>query len=68
MKRLLDLKSMCEMISVSPSRYHEMKKPGTKWFDPDLPKPIDVFGDSKKRFYSEDIERYIELKISKIAA
>lgn len=68
MKRLLDITQLCEALSISKTRYHMMKKPDSKWYDPNLPKPIDIFGDSKIRFYSEDVENYIEMKLQSIAA
>jgi predicted DNA-binding transcriptional regulator AlpA len=69
MKRFLDIAQLCEVLSISKTRYHEMKRKGTAWYDPKLPKPIptSVFNDSKIRFYSEDVERYIESKMSKAA-
>lgn len=69
MKRFLDIKQLCEVISVSKSRYHEMKRKDSQWFDPELPKPIpkEVFNDTKIRFYSADIETYVERKMSKAA-
>lgn len=68
MKRLLDLTQMCEALSISKARYYEMKQVGNKYYDPDLPKPVDVYGDTKIRFYSGDIDAFIEKKLAKMAA
>lgn len=63
MKRLLDLNQLCEVLAISKSRYHEIRKPGNKYYDPDLPKAVKVFDDNKLRFYSEDVEKYIMKKL-----
>lgn len=65
MKRFLTLDQMCDMLAVSRTRYYAMIKKGTEWHDPDVPKPRNVYGDHKKRFYSEDVENYIELVLSR---
>lgn len=63
MKRFLSLEQMCDMIAVSRSRYYEMLDPKNQYYDPELPKPYNVYGDSKRRFYSEDVEAYVESKM-----
>ena len=64
MKRFLTLAQLCEIIGVSQSRYYDMKNPTKDWYDPELPKPVprNVYGDGKLRFYSEDVEPYVEKK------
>lgn len=68
MKRFLTLQEMCDMLAISKTRYRDMKKEGTQWYDPNLPQPIDVYGDTKIRFYSADVEAYVEQKLNSIKA
>jgi len=69
MKRFLSLEQMCDMLSISRSRYYEMRSPKSAHYDDRLPKPLpaEVFNDSKQRFYSEDVEKYVVEKLSRVA-
>ena len=68
MRRLLTLIQMCDAIGVSKSRYYDMLKPTSKWFDAQAPLPKDYYGDTKGRFSSDDIEDYIDILIARLAA
>jgi hypothetical protein len=68
MKRLLTLAQFCDAISVCKTRYYAMLQPTSKWYDPTLPDPIYPYGDTKKRFTSEQVEVYLDTLLSKIAA
>lgn len=67
MKRLLTAEQMRDMLAVSRSRYYEMLNPKSQWYDPNLPKPVFPYGDTKQRFYSVDVENYIEHKLNQAA-
>tara|TARA_R110002049_G_scaffold89772_1_gene225550 strand:- start:2072 stop:2287 length:216 start_codon:yes stop_codon:yes gene_type:complete len=65
MRRLLNQTQMLDAISVSKTRFNQMKNRDSQWYDPNLPKPINVYGDTKLRYYSEDVEAYIINRIEK---
>jgi len=63
MKRYLDLKGLCEALCISQSKYYAMRNPASEIYDPELPKVIDPYGDNKLRFYSVDVEAYIDKRL-----
>lgn len=66
MKRFLSMAQGFDYLGVSKTRYYEMRNPKSEWYDPEVPQPINAYDDAKLRFYSEDVEKYVEQKMLKI--
>lgn len=67
MKRYLTLSQLLDAISVSRTRYYEMRDPKSEWYEPSLPRPRYPYGDKKIRFYSGDIDVFIESTLDRAA-
>lgn len=57
--KFIDLKALCEKLCISRKTYYEVVNPTSNIYDPDFPKPVDVFTGNKLRFSSIDVDNYI---------
>ena len=67
MKRYYTLDQLLDVLAVSRTRYYAMRDPKSEWYEMDLPKPRNPYGDTKLRFYSGDVDRYIESTVNRAA-
>lgn len=64
----IDLKELCRRLCISRQTYYDVNNKEHTIYDPNFPKPVDLFTTNKKRFSSIDVDNYIKSHSHTIAA
>lgn len=64
----IDLKELCRRLCISRQTYYDVNNPDHEIYDPNFPKPVNLFTSNKKRFSSIDVDNYIKAHSHSVAA
>ena len=56
----IDIKELCRRLAISRKTYYQVTKQTSDIYDPNFPKPVQVFTSNKLRFSSIDVDNYIK--------